>query len=50
VANQMALLWVLSFSDGKCTLLDIAERSEMEFDLIKNASDALVRHGLLKEC
>jgi len=50
VVDQMALLWVLNFSDGRHTLLDIAERSGVEFERIKNASDALLKHGLLKEC
>jgi aminopeptidase-like protein len=47
--NQMAVLWVLNLSDGSHTLLDIAERSEMSFDMIKNAVDALLKTDLLKE-
>jgi hypothetical protein len=31
-------------------LLDIAEESGLEFGLISSARDALVHHGLLKEC
>ncbi len=50
IVNQMALLWVLNLSDGQHTLLDIAESSGIEFDLIKSASDALLKIGLLKEC
>ncbi len=50
VADQMSLLWVLNLSDGQHTLLDIAMRSGVKFELIKIASDALLRHGLLKEC
>ena len=48
--NQMALLWVLNFSDGRHTLLDIAERSGLKFDNISNASDVLFKNGLLREC
>jgi aminopeptidase-like protein len=46
---QMALLWVLNFSDGEHSLLDIAERAGMKFDVISSAADALVRGGLLAE-
>jgi aminopeptidase-like protein len=46
--NQ-ALFWVLNFSDGSHSLLDIAERSGMPFDLIKTAALVLEKHGLLKE-
>ena len=47
--NEMALLWVLNLSDGNYSLLDIAERSELAFDLVKTAADALAAAGLLKE-
>jgi aminopeptidase-like protein len=46
--NQMAILWVLNLSDGNHTLLDIAERSGMSFDVIKSAADTLLAHNLLK--
>ena len=48
-ALQLAMLWVLNFSDGKHTIMDISERAGLEFDLIKEAADALAEHGLLKE-
>jgi aminopeptidase-like protein len=48
--QEMAMLWVLNLSDGKHTLLDIAERSGVEFRLIHDAADALLQNGLLKEC
>lgn len=47
--NELAMLWVLNLSDGKQSLLDIAERSGMKFSVIKTAADALVEHDLLKE-
>jgi aminopeptidase-like protein len=46
--DQMALLWVLNLSDGRHSLLDIAERSGTEFDQIKDAADLLEHHGLLR--
>jgi aminopeptidase-like protein len=46
--DQMALLWVLNLSDGEHSLLDIAERSDMSFESIKVAANALVESGLLK--
>lgn len=47
--NELALLWVLNLSDGDHTLLDIADRSDFDFNVIKKAADALLEHGLLKE-
>jgi len=46
--QEIAMLWVLSLSDGSHTLLDIAERANLEFQLIKSAADALSVQGLLK--
>ena len=46
---ELAMLWVLNFSDGNHRLLDIAERSGLRFDLIKRAADLLERHQLLEE-
>ena len=48
--NQMAILWVMNLSDGSHTLLDIAQRSGMAFDVIKNAADALLEADLLRCC
>lgn len=46
---EMALLWVLNLSDGRHSLLDIAERSEIRFQDIVSAANALCDCGLLKE-
>jgi aminopeptidase-like protein len=46
---ESALLWVLNLSDGQHSLLDVAERSGIDFGLIRNAADTLVQHSLLKE-
>ena len=44
---ELALLWVLNYSDGLHDLLDVAERATLPFPLVRRAADALVRHGLL---
>ena len=45
---QLALLWVLNYSDGESTLLDIAERAGLPFEVIRSAAEALERVDLLK--
>ncbi len=45
--QQMALLWVLNYSDGDHSLLDIAERSQLGFDRVADAAEILRQHGLL---
>jgi aminopeptidase-like protein len=47
-ALQMALLWVLNFSDGDHSLLDIAGRAGVPFALMREAADALEAQGLLE--
>ena len=47
--HELAMLWVLNFSDGQHTLLDIAERAGMDFRAIKTAASALLAHDLLVE-
>lgn len=46
-AFQMALLWVLNFSDGGHDLLAIAGRADLPFGLVRQAADALLAAGLL---
>ncbi|MCX2980954.1 DUF4910 domain-containing protein [Halieaceae bacterium IMCC14734] len=48
-ARQLALLWVLSLSDGEHSLLDICQLAELPFAEIANAADALAQVGLLTE-
>jgi aminopeptidase-like protein len=43
-----ARLWVLNFSDGQHSLLDIAERSGLPFAAIGEAAELLSEAGLLK--
>ncbi|MEU5275797.1 DUF4910 domain-containing protein [Streptomyces asoensis] len=45
---QMAMLWVLSLSDGEHSLLDVAERSGLAFDTVAAAADALRDAELIK--
>ncbi|MET7357868.1 DUF4910 domain-containing protein [Streptomyces sp. NPDC005562] len=45
---QMAMLWVLSLSDGGHSLLDVAARSGLTFDTVAAAADALHGAGLIK--
>jgi aminopeptidase-like protein len=47
--QELAMLWVLNLSDGDHTLLDIADRSGLQFQKIKIAVDKLSEYGLLKE-
>lgn len=42
-----ALLWVLNLSDGRHSLLDIAERSGIPLGLVAEAAESLVTHGLV---
>ncbi len=46
---ELALLWVLNLSDSRHSLLDIAERSGLEFDAVRAAADTLLDHELLEE-
>lgn len=44
---EMALLWVLNFSDGVYSLLDIAERAGLYFSILEKAAQLLEKYGLL---
>lgn len=45
--HEMAMLWVLNYSDAKHSLLDIAEKANMQFDIIHQTSISLQSSGLL---
>jgi len=47
--RQLALLWVLNLSNGRNSLLDIADRAGLSFEHISAAAGDLVKHGLLME-
>lgn len=48
-ARELAMLWTLNLSDGSHSLLDIAERSGMAFESIRDAATLLLQHELLEE-
>ena len=45
--EQMAMLWVLNQSDGHHSLLDVAQRSALQFSDIRIAAHRLHEAGLL---
>lgn len=47
--TQIAALWVLNYSDGSNSLLDIALKSKIKFSIIRNAADALLKCNLLRK-
>jgi aminopeptidase-like protein len=47
--RQMAMLWVLNQSDGRMSLLDVAERSGVPMALLAEVAAALEEAGLLAE-
>lgn len=46
-ASNMAMLWILNLSDGTHSLLDIAERANLPFELIRSTANLLFEHELL---
>jgi len=46
--REHAMLWVLNQSDGSRSLLDVARRSGLRFDIIREAAAALEQAGLLE--
>lgn len=47
-SQSMTMLWVLNLSDGKHTLLDIAERANVPFGQVLEAANRLLENGLLE--
>lgn len=45
---EMALLWVLSYSDSESTLLEIAERAGIDFHVVRKAASNLAECSLLR--
>jgi aminopeptidase-like protein len=48
-AKSMAFLWILNLSDGRHSLLDIAERADLPFRVVAEAARLLQESGLLVE-
>jgi len=46
--RSLAMLWVLNLSDGRHSLLDIAERAELPFGLVRETAELLEAHELLR--
>lgn len=46
---EMAMLWLLNLSDGENSLLDIAEESDYQFNIINETASILVDNQLLVE-
>jgi aminopeptidase-like protein len=47
-SDELSMLWVLNFSDGKHSLLEIAEKSGLPFPALRQAAEALREHHLLE--
>lgn len=47
--NEQAIFWILNFSDGDHSLLDIAIKSGIKFSDVKKAANALIATGLLRD-
>ena len=47
--SEEAMLWVLNFSDGQHSMLDIAEKSGIPFATLRDAADALLNAELLRK-
>lgn len=45
--GELAMRWVLNYSDGENSLLDIAIKSGIKFSDVKKSADALIATGLL---
>lgn len=46
--DETAMLWVLNLSDGKNSLISIAEKAGLSFKIIQKAADVLYKNNLLK--
>ena len=46
---QMAILWVLNYSDGEHDLLEIAQKSNIAFEIINEAAEKLLKFDLLEK-
>lgn len=46
--GEQAMLWVLNQADGSKSLLDIARRSGLAFEIVRGAASALEKCGLLE--
>ena len=47
IERQMAMLWILNQADGEHSLLDIAERSGIDYSRIREVAELLHDHELI---
>ena len=47
-SRELAIFWILNQSDGKNSLLDIAIKSNLGFEILKQVADDLLKHNLIK--
>ena len=47
--TALSINWVLNLSDGRNSLSDISRISGIEYNLIKETSELLLKHNLLKK-
>ena len=45
--RQMAMLWILNQADGQNSILDIANKSGIDYSIIRDTAEILDQHGLL---
>ena len=48
--REHAMLWILSLSDERHSLLDISDKSDIDFDVVRAAADDLLAANLLEPC
>jgi len=48
IERQMAMLWILNQADGEHSLLDIAERSGIDYSRIREVAELLNEHELIR--
>ena len=48
-SKEFAMLWVLNLSDGRHSLLDISEKANLPFDMVRSTAELLCSHGLIRE-
>jgi aminopeptidase-like protein len=49
-SRQIAMLWLLQMGDGTRSLLEVAQRSELDLDEVVTVAELLVEHELLEWC
>ena len=45
---QKAFQWIMHLADGKHSILDIANKSNLDFKIVNEASSVFIKKGLLK--